>query len=461
MKSPSIIALLAALSFAGAATATAPAPPAATYERTLSNGMRVIVKEDRRAPTVVHMVWYRIGAMDETDGTSGVAHVLEHMMFKGTRHLKPGQFNEKVAAAGGRDNAFTSLDYTAYYQQVPVGRLDQMMALEADRMVNLIVDPEEFAREIKVVMEERRMRTEDKPHALVHEALMATAFQEHPYRRPIIGWMTDLENMTAEDARDWYRSWYAPNNAYLVVIGDVDKDEVFRLAEKSYGKIPRRTLPARKPRAEPGQTGIKRLTVKAPAKLPYLAMAWKVPELRNASKDRDPFALEVLAGVLDGHDAARFAKSLIRGSKIAVSAGASYDGTVRGEALFFLDGTPTEGRTVAELEQALRGEVERVKTEGVSPDELARVKTQIIAGQVYKRDSMFAQAMELGGVEAAGLNWRDLDTIIERLRSVTPEEVQEVARKYFRDDTLTVAVLDPQPLPEKNGKKTTATSLRH
>jgi zinc protease len=463
MKPPIIIALLAALTFAGVATATtvAPAAPAATYEKTLSNGMRVIVKEDRRAPTVVHMVWYRIGAMDETDGTSGVAHVLEHMMFKGTRHLKPGRFNEKVAAAGGRDNAFTSLDYTAYYQQVPVGRLDQMMALEADRMVNLIVDPKEFAKEVKVVMEERRMRTEDKPHALVHEALMATAFQEHPYRRPIIGWMNDLENMTAEDARDWYRSWYAPNNAYLVVIGDVDKDEVFRLAEKNYGTIPRRTLPARKPLAEPEQSGIKRLTVKAPAKLPYLAMAWKVPELRNAAKDRDPYALEVLAGVLDGHDAARFAKSLVRGSKIAVSAGASYDGTVRGEALFFLDGTPAEGRTVAELEQALRGEVERVKTEGVSADELARVKTQIIAGQVYKRDSMFAQAMELGGVEAAGLNWRDMDTIIERLRSVTPEEVQEVARKYFKDDTLTVAVLDPQPLPEKTEKKTAAASLRH
>ncbi len=470
MKPRDLITLFAALAVAGAAAAataasatpaTMAAAPAGTYEKTLSNGMRVIVKEDRRAPTVVHMVWYRVGAVDEVDGTSGVAHVLEHMMFKGTRNHKSGQFNELVAAAGGRDNAFTSLDYTAYYQQVPANRLDQMMGLEADRMVNLIVDPKEFSKEIKVVMEERRMRTDDKPQALVHEALMSTAFQAHPYRRPIIGWMSDLENMTAADARDWYRNWYAPNNAYVIVIGDVDKDEVFRLAEKNYGKIPRRALPPRKPLVEPDQAGIKRLTVKAPAKLPYLAMAWKVPELRNASKDRDPFALEVLAGVLDGHDAARFAKTLVRGSKIAVSAGAGYDGTVRGEALFFLDGTPAEGRTVAELEQALRAEIERVAKEGVSPEELARVKTQIIAGQVYKRDSMFAQAMEVGGIEAAGLNWRDLDTVIEKLRSVTAEEVQEVARKYFKDDTLTVAVLDPQPLPEKAEKKTAATGLRH
>jgi zinc protease len=426
---------------------------AAPHEKTLSNGLRVIVQEDRRAPTVVHMVWYRAGSMDEVDGTSGVAHVLEHMMFKGTRTLKPGEFNKRVAAAGGRDNAFTSHDYTAYFQQVPARRLGEMMRLEADRMANLVIDPQEFAQEIKVVMEERRLRTEDNPQALVHEKLMAAAFQAHPYRRPIIGWMNDLENMTAADARDWYRRWYAPNNAYVIVVGDVDRDEVFRLAEKHYGRLARRALPGRKPQREPEQAGIKRLVVKAPAKLPYLAMAWKVPALRDLHQDRDPYALEVLAGVLDGHEGARFARNLVRGTRMAVSAGAGYDATVRGEALFTVAGTPAEGRTAADLEAALRAEIARIAHEGVSAEELERVRTQLIAAQVYKRDSMMAQAMEIGRLEASGVHWRDIDTLLEKIRSVTAEEVQAVARKYFDDARLTVAVLDPQPLPEGAAQK--------
>ncbi len=421
------------------------------HEKQLANGMRVIVKEDRRAPTVVHMVWYRAGAMDEKDGTSGVAHVLEHMMFKGTKTVKAGEFNKIVAEAGGRDNAFTSLDYTAYFQIVPKAALPRMMALEADRMANLSFKPEDFASEIKVVMEERRMRTEDNPQSLVHEALGATAFKAHPYRRPIIGWMDDLENMTWQDALDWYRHWYAPNNAYLLVVGDVDHQKVFRDAERTYGRIKAKPLPARKPQNEPGQTGVKRVTVKAPAKLPYLSMAWKVPRLRDIDKDRESFALEVLAGVLDGTDSARLPRNLVRGQKVAQSAGAGYDGTVRGEALFMLVGQPAEGRTVAELETALRGELARIRDEGVKEEELTRIKTQIVASQVYKRDSMMAQAMEIGGFEAAGFSWRNHDKLLDRLRSVTPEEVQAVARKYFgagSDDRLTVAVLDPLPLDQ-------------
>ncbi|MCC6657777.1 MAG: insulinase family protein [Rhodocyclaceae bacterium] len=431
------------------------------HEKTLANGLRIIVQEDRRAPTAVHMVWYRAGSMDETDGTSGVAHVLEHMMFKGTKTLKPGEFNKRVAAAGGRDNAFTSLDYTAYFQQVPAKRLPEMMALEADRMANLVLDPKEFAQEIKVVMEERRLRTEDNPQSLVYEKQMAAAFQAHPYRRPIIGWMNDLENMTAADARDWYRRWYAPNNAYVIVVGDVDKDEVFRLAERHYGKIPRKALPERKPQTEPAQVGAKRLTVKAPAKLPYLSLAWKVPALRDLRGEREPYALEMLAGVLDGHEAARLARNVVRGAKLAVSAGAGYDATVRGEALFVVSGTPAEGRGVAELEAALRAEIARVASEGVDAQELERVRTQLIAAQVYKRDSMMAQAMEIGRLESAGVHWRDIDTLIERLRSVSAEEVRAAAKKYFGDDALTVAVLDPQPLPDGAAQKKSVSAGRH
>lgn len=448
---------IAALVAAGAVSLSAFANP---YEKQLANGMRIIVKEDRRAPTAVHMVWYRAGAMDEKDGYSGVAHMLEHMMFKGTRKVPTGGFNKLVAEAGGRDNAFTSMDYTAYFQIVPKGALPKMMELEADRMANLQLTKAEFASELKVVMEERRLRTEDNPQALVHEALNAAAFQAHPYRRPIIGWMDDLENMTWEDARDWYRSWYAPNNAYLVVAGDVDHQAVFREAEKTYGRLKPRALPGRKPQNEPEQAGSRRLVVKAPAKLPYLAMAWKMPKLQDVDKDRDPYALEVLSGVLDGNDAARLAKNLVRSQKVAQSAGAGYEGTVRGAATFVLDGQPADGRSIADLEAALRAELKRIQDEGVTAEELARIKTQIVANQVYKRDSMMAQAMEIGRFEASGFRWQDYDKLLDKLRSVTAEEVQAVAKKYFSDDHLTVAVLDPLPLDEAKAKKS-AVAMKH
>ena len=451
--------LFAALSLL--AFAAVPAPGLANpFETQLANGLRVIVKEDRRAPTAVHMVWYRAGSMDEKDGTSGVAHALEHLMFKGTTNLAAGEFNKRVAEAGGRDNAFTSRDYTAYFQIVPKAALPEMMKLEADRMANLRLDAKEFSSEIKVVMEERRLRTDDDPHALVHEALNSAMFQAHPYRRPIIGWMDDLEHLTWQDARDWYRLWYAPNNAYVVVVGDVDHREVFRLAQKYYGPLKARALPQRKPQNEPEQAGMRRLSVKAPAQLPYLAMAWKAPRLRDVQKDRDPYALDVLATVLDGHDASRFARNLVRGSRVAQSAGAGYDGTLRGEASFVLDGQPAEGKTIADLEAALRAEIKLIQDEGVSAEELTRVKTQSIAAQIYKRDSLMAQAMEIGGAEAAGESWRDIDAMLEQLKSVTAEEVQAVARKYFKDDALSIAVLDPQPVDKSKPNKPSV-AVRH
>ncbi len=451
-----LLAAVAALAFA-----VSPAPTLANpFETQLANGLRVIVKEDHRAPTVVHMVWYRAGSMDEKDGTSGVAHALEHLMFKGTKTLPAGEFNKRVAEAGGRDNAFTSRDYTAYFQIVPKAALPEMMQLEADRMANLKLDAKEFASEMKVVMEERRLRTDDNPHALVSEVLNSLMFQAHPYRRPIIGWMDDLEHMTWQDARDWYRQWYTPNNAYVVVVGDVDHREVFRLAQKYYGTIKKHALPERKPQNEPEQVGIRRVSVKAPAKLPYLAMAWKAPKLHDVQKDRDPYALDVLATVLDGHDASRFARNLVRGSRVAQSAGASYDATLRGEADFVLDGQPAEGKTIADLEAALRGEIKRIQDEGVSAEELTRVKTQSIAAQIYKRDSLMAQAMEIGGIEAAGQSWRDIDTLLEKIKSVTAEEVQAAARKYFTDDTLSIAVLDPQPIDQSKPKKPSG-AVRH
>ncbi len=420
---------------------------AETYEHQLANGLRIIVKEDRRAPTAAHMVWYRAGSMDETNGTTGVAHVLEHMMFKGTPSAGPGEFNRRVAAAGGRDNAFTGHDYTAYFQQVPKQKLSEMMQLEADRMRHLTLDAQEFAQEIRVVMEERRLRTEDQPQALLFEQLSAVAFQAHPYRVPVIGWMNDLENMTENDARAWYEHWYAPNNAYVVVVGDVDHQTVFAAAEQYYGPLPARPLPGRKPQDEPVQTGIRRLTVKAPAELPVVMMAYKVPVLRDVDQDVEPYALEMLSAVLAGHDAARFTNHLIRQQRLAVDATASYDSTRRGPGVFHLYGSPSEGKTRAELESGLRAEIALVQAQGVTPDELARAKAQLIAGQIYKLDSIFAQAMEIGQLESVGIPNAQNRRMIEKLQAVTAEQIQAVARKYFRDEQLTVAELDPQPLP--------------
>jgi zinc protease len=429
------------------------------FEHQLANGLRIIVKEDHRAPTAAHMVWYRAGSMDETNGTTGVAHLLEHMMFKGTPSTGAGEFSRLVAAAGGRDNAFTSKDFTAYFQQVPKQKLAQMMQLEADRMRHLTLDAKEFEQEIKVVMEERRLRTDDQPQALLAEQMGAVAFQAHPYRVPVIGWMNDLENMTVQDARDWYERWYVPNNAFVVIVGDVDHDEVFKLAEQYYGPLAARALPERKPQSEPEQTGIRRLTVKAPAELPVVLMAYKVPVIRDVENDVDPYALEMLSAILDGHDAARFSKRLVRELRLAVSAGAGYDSNSRGPGLFYLQGTPSAGRTRAELEAGLRAELARVAKDGVAGDELARARAQLVAGQIYKLDSMFAQAMEIGQLETSGLSYLVNKRMIEKLQAVTAEQVTAVARKYFRDEQLTVAELDPQPLPSTPRRPSVA--IRH
>ena len=420
-----------------------------TFESILPNGLKIIVKADARAPTVAHMVWYRAGSMDETNGTTGVAHVLEHMMFKGTRSVARGEFSRRVAAAGGRENAFTSRDYTAYFQQVHKSKLELVMRLEADRMSNLQLTDAEFAKEIKVVMEERRLRTDDQPRALLQENLMAVAFKAHPYRVPVIGWMRDLETMTGEDARAWYRKWYAPNNAVLIVTGDVNAEDVVRLAKKYYGPIARKSLPPRKPQDEPVQAGNRRVNLKAPAELPYVAMAWHVPRLVDIERDDDTYALDVLAGVLDGHEGARLSRNLVRGTRLASEAGAGYDNTARGPVLFMLEGTPADGKSVEALEQALRGEVRRIADEGVSEEELKRVKAQVVAAQVYKRDSIFGQAMEIAQFEMTGLSHKRIDRALAKIRAVTAAQVKDVAGRYFGDDTLTVGTLTPLPLTGK------------
>lgn len=454
------LALVTALAAACALWLSGEATAAEAVEKTLSNGMRIIVKPDRRAPVVVSMVWYTVGSVDEVNGATGVAHVLEHMMFKGTREVPSGQFSRLIAAAGGRDNAFTGKDYTGYFQTLHKSQLPLALKLEADRMANLVLSADEFSKEKRVVMEERRWRTDDRPRAMVYERLMATALVAHPYRNPVIGWMSDIEHMRVEDAHAFYEAWYAPNNAILVVVGDVAPQEVFTLAEQHFGIMKPKPLPPRKPQEEPPQLGLKRLTVKAPAELPYVLMAYRVPALRDPEKEWEPYALEMLASVLDGNEAARLPRVLVRTERLANSAGASYDGIGRGPAMFYLDGVPSAGRTVADMEQALRREVRKVADEGVSEEELKRIRAQVVAAHVYQRDSMFFQARQIGSMETAGLSYRTPDLVLEKLKQVTPAQVQEVARKYFGDDELTIAYLDPQPLA---GRKPAAPprGLRH
>jgi zinc protease len=430
----------------GAASFTMPLVAASAVEQKLPNGMKVIVKEDHRSPVVVSMVWYHIGSMDEVSGTTGVAHVLEHMMFKGTPKIPMGEFSKIIARAGGRDNAFTSRDYTGYFQLLHKSKLALALELEADRMNNLVFSDEEFAREIKVVMEERRTRTDDEPHSLLYEQLMAVTHTAHPYRWPIIGWMNDLQNMRPEDARDWYKKWYAPNNATLVVAGDVKAQDVFRLAEKYFGPLPARELPRRKIAEDPPQLGIKRIAIKAPAELSYVTMAYRVPGLRNIEKDWEPYALSVLSALLDGGDAARLERELVRNQRIAHSVGASYDLINRGPGLFFLEGVPAPGKTVADLERALREQIVRLIDAGIDEKEMQRVRAQVTASQVFSQDSVFYQARHIGVLETAGLPHDSFERQMKKLREVTAEQVREVARKYFLDDNLTVAILEPQSL---------------
>lgn len=426
--------------------------PAAAFagniqEMKLPNGLKVVVQEDHRSPVVVSQVWYRAGSVDEFNGTTGVAHVLEHMMFKGTKAVPAGQFSRIVAAAGGRENAFTSRDYTVYFQQLEKSHLELSFKLEADRMVNLDMSDAEFAKEVQVVMEERRWRTDDRAQSQVDERLAALVFNANPYGRPVIGWMNDLISMKANDARDWYKRWYAPNNATLVVVGDVNPQEVFALAKKYFGALKPRELPERKPQDEPAQKGERRATVKAPAKLAYVALAYRAPKLVKMD-DWEPYALEILAGVMDGNPASRLNRELVRQQRVAVNVGAGYDAINRGPALFEFGGTPGEGHSAEEVENALRAQIEKVKKEGITEDELQRVKAQVIAADVYQRDSMFYQAMQIGMLESTGFSWRDIDEMPKRLQAVTAEQVKEVANKYLVDDQLSVATLDPQPIDE-------------
>jgi len=418
------------------------------HEHTFPNGLKLLVKEDHRSPVVVSQVWYKVGASYEPGGLTGISHMLEHMMFKGTQAYPAGEFSRIIAENGGQENAFTGSDYTAYFQTMEKSKLEISFKLEADRMRNLDLKAEELEKELQVVTEERRMRTDDQPRSKTQEQFNAVAFTNSPYRNPVIGWPDDIARYKVTDLQAWYQKWYAPNNATLVVVGDVETGQVVKLAEQYFAGLQPGPIEPVKPQLEAAQMGMRKLTVKAPAKLPYIMMGYKVPVLNTAKPESEAYALEVLTAILDGGNSSRLASRLVRGKQLAVTAGAGYDFTARLPELLLLEATPAEGKTVFDLEYALREEVLQLKAELVSEEELARVKAQVLAHDVYQKDSNFYQAMELGMLETNGIGWRKAGEYVERINQVTAEQIRDVARRYLTDDNLTIAYLDPQPITE-------------
>jgi len=419
------------------------------FEHTLSNGLKVLVKEDHRSPIAVSQVWYKVGSSYEPGGITGISHMLEHMMFKGTDKHPAGEFSRIVAENGGEENAFTGQDYTAYFQTMEASRLAVSFELEADRMRNLHLLPDELKKELQVVTEERRMRTDDNPQAKMQEQFMSVAYSNSPYKHPVIGWPSDIANYTVEDLQAWYQRWYAPNNATLVVVGDVQPNAVFELAEKYFGALKPSDIKPLKPQAEIEQLGVRKMTVKVPAKLPSILMGYKVPVLKTATNEADAYALEVLAGVLDGGSSARLSSDLVRGKQIAVAASAGYGLISRMSDMFELEATPAEGKTVIELEAALKNEIKKLQQALISKEELQRIKAQVLASDIFQKDSGFYQAMEIGTLETVGLGWQKGNDYVANINKVTAEQVREVAQKYLVEDHLSIAYLEPQTINSK------------
>lgn len=413
-------------------------------ERQLANGLRVIVQEDHRAPVAMVQVWYRVGSSHEPPGLTGISHVLEHMMFKGTRDIGPGELSRLVSRFGGEQNAFTSTHYTGYYQYSDKSRLPLAFALEADRMRQLVIDDNEFRKEIEVVKEERRMRVEDNPTSSAWEKLRAVAFLGTPTGQPVIGWPDDLANITVASLRDWYDTWYAPNNAILVVVGDVHAADIFAAAERYFGALKSRRLPPVMPPRTPADPGLRELTLPVATRVPTLAMVWNVPSLLTAgTQNNDAWALSVLAGVLDGGMSARFERELVRKRKVAASTGAGYNPLDRGDGLFTVQVIPASGKKLEDARKAVQELLAELRATPPSAAELDRVKAQVVAELVYDQDSLAGQAQIIGALASMGYDWRLKDRWADNIRKVSAEDVQRVAKKYLVDERLTVGRIVP------------------
>ena len=420
--------LLAALLWPGFAAAGVFNPE--TF--TLDNGMRVVVVSNHRVPVVTHMVWYRVGSADEGPGESGIAHFLEHLMFKGTKIRKPGEFSQILARNGGKENAFTSTDYTAYFQTVAVDRLALVMEMEADRMTNLVITPELVEPERQVVLEERRSRTDNRPGSILAEQITAALYLNYPYRNPVIGWAHDIRALDIERILAFYKRWYAPNNAILVVAGDITAAQLKPLAEKYYGIIPAQPPVKRNRAQEPPQKAPRQVVLRdARVRQPSWQRSYLAPSF-NWGQSEHLYPLEILADILGGGASSRLYRSLVIDQKLAISAGSHYSGGGRGPGRFVLYASPRPGVSMQTLEAAVEAEVAKVLQSGIDEDELTRAKDRIQAEAVYARDASSAGARTFGATLAVGQTIDEVEAWPERIGAVQADQIKAAAKAVFR-----------------------------
>jgi len=408
------------------------------YEDLLPNGLKVLLMENHKAPVVTFQVWYRVGSRNEEWGKTGLSHMLEHMMFKGTKTVLPEDFSRIIQENGGNDNAFTSADFTAYFENISADRVNIPIMLESDRMQNLILSEKDFDTERMVVMEERRLRTDDSPQAYLSEQLEATAFQVQPYHWPTIGWMEDIRRFTLEDLKAYYHTYYNPANAFLVVVGDFKKEVLLPQIRQAFGAIPKGSVPEQRRDLEEPQHGERRIIVKKEAQLPALLIGYHVPNLSGP----DCYSLEVLAAVLSGGKSSRFYRNLVQEKQLALSADADYSLDSHDPGLFSLLAEVFPGKEPGDVEAALNQEIERLQKEAVGERELEKAKNQLEAEFVYAQDSLFYQAMVLAQYEIAR-DWQIADDYVPSVRKVTAQDIMKVAKKYLVPDNRTVGVLVP------------------
>ena len=411
---------------------------AQVQEVVLDNGLKVLLLEDHKSPAVTFQVWYRVGGRNEKDGKSGLAHFLEHMMFKGTPTTKPEEYSRIIAKNGGRSNAFTSNDVTVYFATMSREKINIELELEADRMANALLGDTYFEPEKKVIQEERRLRTEDNPASALSEVASAVAYTIHPYRRPVVGWMEDIQNLTRQDLVDFYKLYYAPNNAFIVVVGDFSTDEILPKIKAAFGKIPRGAEPPKIQVTEPEQRGERKVNLKKEAELPFVLQFYRAPNLKSP----DSFALDVLSVVLAGGRSSRLHHEMVYQKRLVRGVDVDYSGVSVDPMGFSIYAQLLPGIEPANVEREMDRLVDKVKTELVSERELQKAKNQIEAAFVFAQDSIYGQAMKIGLYEAAG-GWRQMESYLDGMRKVTREDIRRVAKQYLDRDRRTVGTLIP------------------
>jgi len=413
-------------------------------EATFKNGVKLIVEEDHSAPVAMVQIWLKVGGRDEVPGKTGLAHVFEHMMFKGSKKLAPGEYSRRISAMGGNDNAFTTTDYTAYFETIPADRVDEVLGLEAERFANLALRDEDFQKEIRVIMEERRMRTEDDPNSHMFEELSAASLRLHPYRNPVIGWMQDLKALTIEDVRAFYKKHYVPGNATVVVVGDVDFARVEKTVARTFGRMRARDIEARFNPVEPEPFGPKRIQVKLPAQLPMLAITIPVPVWQPGKNEREMAALAVATHILAGGRSARLQRELVDEQRRAFAASAGYDPFSMGLDLWYVYGMLGPKQTTAAFEKSLWALLADMKTHPVAAAPLAAAKRNMIAAEVFAQDSLYLRAKEIGRMEVSGIGADHRDQWLQAIGNVTAADVQAAVSRWLKQDRSTTGILTPE-----------------